>query len=88
MRASEPAACVTPDPEAHIQLHSGDNLDHILSSWIWIMRTKPKSEAGEIHSFHDFKLHKNGNVTTLKASGVVPGKRFSKRKLEKKFARP
>jgi hypothetical protein len=88
MRSGEPAVYVTPDPEAHIQLDSGDNPDPILSSWIWIMRTKPKSEVGGIQSFRDFKLHKNKNVTTWKSSGVGPGKRISKRELEEKYARP
>jgi hypothetical protein len=42
-----------------------------------------KSKLGG--TFHDFELHNNGDVTAWKRSGVGPGKKFTKEKLDKKY---
>jgi hypothetical protein len=61
MRAGEPAACVTMDPKAHTKLLvtiQGVSCSPGFQSW----------KVEKIQSFHDVKLHKNGDVTAWKSS--------------------
>jgi hypothetical protein len=86
MRAGEPAACVTPDAEAQAQLHSGGipGSYPVVLDFEYHNQVKVGSWEG-ILSFHDFQLHKNGDVTAWKSYGIGPGKRFTKEFLDKKY---